>query len=103
MARPKVARRLWCEARSAMALRACRSSRRPRGLSIRCLRAWPKEMAMDPEDLEPRNRKVPPKPLDALSVADLEAYIAELESEIARARGVIDGKQSHKSVADALF
>jgi uncharacterized small protein (DUF1192 family) len=60
-------------------------------------------MAMDPEDLEPRNRKAPPKPLDGLSVADLEAYVAELEAEIARARGVIAGKQSHKSVADSLF
>ncbi|MGK9169363.1 DUF1192 domain-containing protein [Inquilinus limosus] len=58
---------------------------------------------MDPEDLEPRQRKVQPKPLDSLSVAELEEYIAELEAEIARARGVIAGKQSHKSAADALF
>jgi len=58
---------------------------------------------MDPEDLEPRQRKAPPKPLDGLSVAELEAYVAELEAEITRARGVIAGKQSHKSVADSLF
>jgi uncharacterized small protein (DUF1192 family) len=58
---------------------------------------------MDPEDLEPRKRKAPPKPLDGMSVAELEEYVAELEAEIARARGVIAGKQSHKSAEDALF
>jgi len=58
---------------------------------------------MDPEDLEPRQRKPQPKPLDGLSVGELEAYIAELEAEIARARGMIAAKQSHKSAADALF
>jgi uncharacterized small protein (DUF1192 family) len=60
-------------------------------------------MAMDPEDLEPRLRKAQPKPLDGLSIAELEAYVAELEAEIVRARGVIAGKQSHKSAVDALF
>lgn len=58
---------------------------------------------MDPDDLEPRLRKPPPKPLDGLSVAELEEYIVGLEAEIARARGVIAGKQSHKTAADALF
>ena len=58
---------------------------------------------MDPEDLEPRKRKAPPKPLEGMSVAELEEYVAELEAEIARARGVIAGKQSHRSAADALF
>ena len=58
---------------------------------------------MDPEDLEPRQRKAPPKPLDGMSVAELEEYIVGLEAEITRARGVIAGKQSHRSAADALF
>ncbi len=58
---------------------------------------------MDPEDLEPRLRKAQPKPLDGLSIAELEAYVAGLEAEIVRARGVIAGKQSHKSAVDALF
>ncbi|WP_395678465.1 DUF1192 domain-containing protein [Inquilinus sp.] len=58
---------------------------------------------MDPEDLEPRLRKAQPKPLDGLSIAELEEYVAGLEAEIVRARGVIAGKQSHKSAVDALF
>lgn len=43
------------------------------------------------------------QPLDTLSVGELEAYIDELQGEIARVRGVLDGKQSHRSAAEALF
>ena len=39
---------------------------------------------MDLEDLEPRNRKPPPKNLDVMSIEALHEYIAELEAEIAR-------------------
>ncbi len=58
---------------------------------------------MEPQDLEPRHAKPKPKPLDALSVEELEAYIADLEAEIARARAAIAAKQSHRSSAEALF
>jgi len=58
---------------------------------------------MDPEDLEPRRPAAAPKNLDAMSVAELEAYIAGLEAEIARARAAIDAKQQHRSSADSLF
>ena len=58
---------------------------------------------MEPEDLEPR--KAPParKSLEPLSVAELQAYIAELESEINRARAAIAGKQGVRAGAEALF
>ena len=44
---------------------------------------------MDEEDLLPRNKKPQPKDLSLLGIAELEEYIAGLESEIARARAEI--------------
>jgi uncharacterized small protein (DUF1192 family) len=38
-----------------------------------------------------------------LGVAELEQYIAELESEIRRARAAINAKQSHRGDADKFF
>ncbi|QQS12007.1 MAG: DUF1192 domain-containing protein [Rhodospirillales bacterium] len=59
-------------------------------------------MARGDDDLEPRHRRVPPKPLDPLSVEELGEYIAELRAEIARAEAEIKAKQAH-SAAAALF
>ena len=58
---------------------------------------------MDFEDLEPR--KQPPKPRDLSSwgVDELNAYIENLQAEIARAREVISSKQGHRAAADAFF
>ena len=58
---------------------------------------------MDEQDLEPRQKKPAPKPLDMLSIAELEDYIAELETEIRRVRSAIAAKQSHRSGADKFF
>jgi uncharacterized small protein (DUF1192 family) len=58
---------------------------------------------MDPEDLEPRQKKPALKPLDPLSIAELESYIAELEAEITRVRAAIAAKQAVRSGADSLF
>jgi uncharacterized small protein (DUF1192 family) len=58
---------------------------------------------MDPDDLDPRRPATGPKALDAMGVAELEAYIAGLEAEIARARAAIDARQQHRSAADLLF
>lgn len=44
-----------------------------------------------------------PRNLEPLSVADLEAYIAELQAEITRAREAIAAKQRQRAGADALF
>jgi uncharacterized small protein (DUF1192 family) len=41
--------------------------------------------------------------LGGWSVDELNAYIANLQAEIERARGVIAGKQSHRAGADAFF
>lgn len=42
-------------------------------------------------------------PLDDAGVAELEAYIAALEDEIARARAAIEQRSSHRAAAAAFF
>ncbi|MBL6954962.1 MAG: DUF1192 domain-containing protein [Alphaproteobacteria bacterium] len=62
---------------------------------------------MDTDDLEPplnTSGKPAGKPdLQIMSVEQLQDYIAEMETEIVRARAAIDGKQSARGVADAVF
>ena len=58
---------------------------------------------MDPEDLEPRKKKVAPRDLDSLSVQELTDYIGEMEDEIARVKAKIAAKQAHLSGAASLF
>jgi uncharacterized small protein (DUF1192 family) len=58
---------------------------------------------MEEEDLLPLRKKPPKKDLTPLGVAELEAYIVELDEEIARARVEIAAKRKQRSGADALF
>jgi uncharacterized small protein (DUF1192 family) len=58
---------------------------------------------MDEEDLLPQRQKPKPKDLTLLGIAELEEYIAGLESEIARARVEIAARQRQRSGAEALF
>ncbi len=58
---------------------------------------------MEPDDLLPRNAPPQKKNLEIMGVSELEEYIADLEAEIARARAIIESKQSHRSGAEALF
>ena len=58
---------------------------------------------MDLEELEPRRKPAQPRPLEPLSVEELQEYIANLEAEIARARAVIAAKQAHRAGVDSLF
>lgn len=58
---------------------------------------------MDEEDLLPRNKQPPKKNLGPLSIAELEAYIGELEEEIGRVRGDIAAKRAQRGGAEALF
>jgi uncharacterized small protein (DUF1192 family) len=62
-----------------------------------------KEAAMDEEDLLPQRQPVKPRDLTLLGIAELEEYIAGLESEIARARAEIAAKQRQRTGAEALF
>ncbi len=58
---------------------------------------------MDTDEQEPNKQAPPPKNLEALSVHELEAYIAELEAEIARVRADIEAKRAQRGAAEALF
>ncbi|MSP67718.1 MAG: DUF1192 domain-containing protein [Alphaproteobacteria bacterium] len=58
---------------------------------------------MDEEDLVPKTRKPAPRNLDPMSIDALEAYIAELETEIARARATIATKSVARRSADSFF
>ena len=58
---------------------------------------------MDEEDLLPTRQPPKLKDLTLLGIAELEEYIAGMESEIARARAEIAVKQRQRSGAEALF
>ncbi len=56
------------------------------------------------EDEAPRPKtQLARPPLDALGLAELETYIAELRGEIARAEQEITRKQGHRTAADNVF
>ena len=58
---------------------------------------------MDEAELEPRRNPTQPKDLSLMGVAELEAYIAELENESARVRVEITAKLGQRRGAEALF
>jgi uncharacterized small protein (DUF1192 family) len=57
----------------------------------------------DDEDRDPKRRTAGPPDLSGWSVAELQAYIARLEVEMARAREEIEAKNSVRATAEALF
>jgi uncharacterized small protein (DUF1192 family) len=57
----------------------------------------------DDEDLTPQRQPPKLKDLTLMGIAELEEYIAGLDSEIARARAEIAAKQKQRSGAEALF
>jgi uncharacterized small protein (DUF1192 family) len=60
-------------------------------------------MAFDLDDLDPRQKKSPPKNLDAMNIEDLKEYVAALQAELARVEEKIKAKQSHAAAAATLF
>lgn len=61
-------------------------------------------MNIDDEDAPPRKtRRLTPLPLDLLGIAELNAYIDELKTEISRVETEITRKHSHRSAADSFF
>ncbi len=61
-------------------------------------------MREDDDNLpRPKPARLVPPVLDMWAVAELEAYIAELHAEIARAERDIAKKSSHRAAADAFF
>lgn len=60
-------------------------------------------MMEDDDRPRPQPDRLHPLRLDGLGVVELEAYIAELRREIARAEAEIGRKRGHRSAADAVF
>ena len=58
---------------------------------------------MEESDLEPRHKPAKPKDLSLMGIEELEAYIAELETEIARVRLEVTTKRGQRRGAEALF
>jgi uncharacterized small protein (DUF1192 family) len=58
---------------------------------------------MDMDDIDPKTKKPKLRNLDPLGVEDLQAYIAELRTEIARVEADIARKKKHLSAAESLF
>lgn len=57
----------------------------------------------DDEETQGRRPTAGLQDLSGWSVAELEAYIARLELEMARARAEIDNKNAVRNAAEALF
>ena len=60
-------------------------------------------MALDSDDLEPLRPKPTALELETLSIEELNAYIGDLQLEIARVQEAIAAKQDHRSSAEAFF
>lgn len=58
---------------------------------------------MDIEELEPQKKKPEPRNLEVMGVEELEAYLAELDSEMARVRAELESKKSYLAGAEAFF
>ena len=58
---------------------------------------------MEESDLEPRHKPAKPKDLSLMGIEELEAYVAELETEIARVHLEITTKLGQRRGAEALF
>jgi uncharacterized small protein (DUF1192 family) len=58
---------------------------------------------MDADEIDSRREKIAPKDLEPMSVDELNRYILDLETEIARARAAIGAKQGIRAGAESLF
>ncbi len=60
-------------------------------------------MIADDDLPRPKPARLQPLLLDPLGVAELQAYIGELQAEIARAEADIKKNGAHRNAADAFF
>jgi uncharacterized small protein (DUF1192 family) len=58
---------------------------------------------LDEDDLTPLRQPAKQRDLAPMAIAELEAYIAELEGEILRAREAIAAKRKQRGGAEGLF
>jgi uncharacterized small protein (DUF1192 family) len=58
---------------------------------------------MDIDDLEPLRKQPALRNLEPMSVDELEGYIGQLETEIARVRAAIAAKKNRRTDAESIF
>ena len=59
---------------------------------------------IEPDEPRPRPpAQLAPRALDALGMAELRDYIAQLQAEIARAEAEISRKERHRDAVEGLF
>ena len=58
---------------------------------------------LEDEEAGPKAKGPQPRPLTTLSIAELEAYIAQLRAEIARVEVEIGKRRDVRGAAEALF
>jgi len=58
---------------------------------------------LDEDAPPPRPKLLVPPVLDKLGVAELQAYINDLDAEILRVKAAISAKQAHAEAAAAFF
>ncbi len=83
-----------------------RSWQTRRGAPKSPVRRAHEEMGMHDEEESPRIKAATDRlgrPLDGISVAELQGYIRALEAEIVRVRDEIDKRGDHRAAAEALF
>lgn len=59
--------------------------------------------SMDEDEFLPPRKETLEKNLDAMSIEELERYIADLRAEIARTEATIEARRQVRSGADAVF
>ena len=55
------------------------------------------------DDIDPKNKRIKPRNLDNMSIAELEQYIADMKAEIVRVEENITKKRAHKDAVSSLF
>lgn len=55
------------------------------------------------DELDPRTKRPKLRPLDNMSVDELEEYIAQLKEEIARVEEHVKKKKAYKDAASSFF
>lgn len=55
------------------------------------------------DDIDPLTKRRKPRPLDKMSIAELEEYIGDLKTEITRVEDDIRKKKAHKDAISSLF
>ena len=55
------------------------------------------------DETDPKTKRAKPRPLDRLSVEELQAYVSDIKGEIDRVEAEIIRREKHKAAMAGLF